>query len=205
MFLFVQAMKSHKQPTPSLAFAEHQLLDPRQSRSNPPLSSRSSGPSRAVRARLSCCGHALERCPALGMGSHWGWELGLTHHWLLGRGSSSSRVSWEQQKGLQSQDSPEFWRLGWRQAVHEAWCPSRPSSERSIVLFWVRGRWIADSSCFCTLGLCIFALPQVLSPGWGHHKPATVSPSFALGFVLRGVKQKENRNASGWIEIKKPP
>lgn len=41
MFLFAQAMKSHKQPTPSLAFAEHQLLDPspRQSWSNPALSS----------------------------------------------------------------------------------------------------------------------------------------------------------------------
>lgn len=28
MFLFIQETKSHKQPAPNLAFAEHQLLDP---------------------------------------------------------------------------------------------------------------------------------------------------------------------------------
>lgn len=35
MFLFIQEIKSHKQPTPNLAFAEHQLLDPRLSWRNP--------------------------------------------------------------------------------------------------------------------------------------------------------------------------
>lgn len=113
MFLFVQAMKSHKQPTPSLAFAEHQLLDlsPRQSRSNPPLSSSGSRPSSVARARLSCCGHALESCPAPGTGLDEGWELGLTHRW----GSRLAEVAAAASRGSSrggSGTGPMFWGAG---------------------------------------------------------------------------------------------
>lgn len=205
MFLFVQAMKSHKQPTPSLAFAEHQLLDPRQSRSNPPLSSRSSGPSRTVRARLSCCGHVLERCPALGMGSHWGWELGLTHHWLLGRGSSSSRVSWEQQKGLQSQDSPKFWGLVGGRLCMRHGAPPDPLLRGASYFFGCVGGGLQTLLVPARWGCVFLPYPKYSVLDGDITNLPLYHHLFALGFVLRGVKQKENRNASGWIEIKKPP
>lgn len=81
--------------------------------------------------------------------------------------------------------------------------PSDPLLRGARWFFGWVGGGLQASSCSWALGLCIFALPQILNPGWGYHKPATASSSFALGFALWGIKQKENGNASGWIEIKK--
>lgn len=69
------------------------------------------------------------------------------------------------------------------------------------MVFWVGGRWVAGVFLFLGTGVVYFCVTPSTQSWMGTSQTCHC----IMGFVLRGIKQKENRNASGWIEIKKPP